>query len=137
MWNFSPFFNFRLLNFIWVKTIHTRYLKAPPGSGLYNGKKIMVMQHTNPFLFMKILIPPKWIWKSLLYLRKTSGLLPFSACKISGDFQRPSRIPDFVFHIQSMWTTCIYKYADTENSICTFKKTFWKCEHARHVSKKI
>ena len=47
-----------LKNFLWVKTIPTAYLKGPPGSGLYIGNKIMVIQLTNPFLFMKTFIPP-------------------------------------------------------------------------------
>ena len=74
MWNFAPFFDFRrfllLKNFLWVKTIHTRYLKGPPGSGFYNSNKIMAIQLTNPFLFMKTFIPPPKcrIWKSLLYV---------------------------------------------------------------------
>eukprot|EP00493_Phyllostaurus_siculus_P008962 UN09074 len=36
-------------NFLWVKTLHTGYLKGPPGSGIYIGNKIMVIQLTNPF----------------------------------------------------------------------------------------
>ena len=47
-----------LKHFQWVKTIHTAYLKGPPGSGLYIGNKIMVIQLTNPFLFMKTFISP-------------------------------------------------------------------------------
>ena len=47
-----------LKSFLWVRTIHTRYRKVSPRSGLYIGNKIMVIQLTNPFLFMKTFISP-------------------------------------------------------------------------------
>ena len=47
-----------LKNFLCLKSIHIRYLKGPPGSGLYNGNKIMVIQRTNPFLLKETFIPP-------------------------------------------------------------------------------
>jgi len=46
-----------LLHFLTLKSIHITYLKGPPGSGLYNGNKIMVIQRTNPFLLKKTFIP--------------------------------------------------------------------------------
>ena len=46
-----------LKTFLWVKSIHTRYLKGPPGSGLYNGNKIMVIQRINHFYWRKRLYP--------------------------------------------------------------------------------
>ena len=57
---FCSFFGLQTLlkDFLWVKTIPTGYLKGPPESGLYMGDKIMVIQLTNPFLFMKTFIPP-------------------------------------------------------------------------------
>ena len=59
-----------LKNFLCLKSIHIRYLKGPPGSGLYNGNKIMVIQRTNPFLLKETFIPPPKcrIWKSILYM---------------------------------------------------------------------
>ena len=44
-------------NFLCLKSIHIRYLQGPPGSGLYNGNKIMVIQRTNPFLLKETFIP--------------------------------------------------------------------------------
>ena len=65
-----------LENILCVKNIHARYLKGPPGSGFYNGNKIMVIQRINHFLLKKTFIPPKCrIWKSLLYMRnRTLGI---------------------------------------------------------------
>ena len=67
-----------LKNFLWVKTRPTGYLKGPPGSGLYIGNKIMVIQRTNPFFFMKTFIPPPKcrIWKSLLYITSLTKVYP-------------------------------------------------------------
>ena len=61
-----------LENFLYIKNIHTGYLKGPPRSGLYNGDKIMAIQRINHFLLNKTLIPPPkcGIWKSLLYFSK-------------------------------------------------------------------
>ena len=60
-----------LKNFLWFKSRDIWYQKSPPGSELYNGNKIMVIQRINPFLLKKTFIvytpPPKCrIWKSLL-----------------------------------------------------------------------
>ena len=47
-----------LKKFLWVKIIHTRYLKGPPGSELHDGNKLLAIRLTNPFLLMKKLVPP-------------------------------------------------------------------------------
>ena len=59
-----------LKNFLYIKNIHTRYLKGPPGLGLYNGKNIIAIQRINNFLLNKtfITLPKCGIWKSLLYI---------------------------------------------------------------------
>ena len=58
--NFGEFFFLQALleNFLCVKNTHARYLKGPPGSGVYSSNKIMVMQRINPFLLKKTFIPP-------------------------------------------------------------------------------
>ena len=53
--------------FLCLKSIHIRYPKGPPRSGIYICNNIMVVQHINQFLLKEMFIhPPKYqIWKSL------------------------------------------------------------------------